>query len=148
MKTQFALAAAILIGCLCLQAAAQNYTIAWYKIAGGGGACTGGVYSVSGTAGQHDAGGPMIAANYSLTGGFWSFIAAVPSPGLPSLTISHSANTVTISWPDTGSYILLQNSNLATGNWTTNTAPVSTANGTNSITVSPPVGNLFFRLKQ
>jgi len=126
----------------------QHYAIDWHKIAGGGGTSTGGVYAVAGTIGQHDAGGPMQGGNYSVTGGFWSFIATVPTPGLPNLTISRSANGVTISWPDTGSYILLQNSNLATGNWTTNTSPISTANGINSITISPPVGKLFFRLKQ
>jgi len=35
---------------------AQTYSIDWYKIAGGGGTSTGGVYAVSGTIGQHDAG--------------------------------------------------------------------------------------------
>ena len=35
---------------------AQSYSIDWFKIAGGGGTSTGGVYSVSGTIGQHDAG--------------------------------------------------------------------------------------------
>jgi hypothetical protein len=148
MKTPFALAAAIFIGCLCRQASAQNYSIDWWKIAAGGGTSTGGVYSVSGTIGQHDAGGPMTGGNYSLTGAFWSLIAALPTPGLPNLTISRSANSVTISWPDTGSYSLLQNSSLTTGNWTTNTSPISAVNGTNSISISPPVGNLFFRLKQ
>lgn len=127
---------------------AQNYSINWYKIAGGGGTSTGGVYSVSGTIGQHDAGGPMLGGNYSLTGGFWSLIAAVPTPGLPNLAISRSGNSVIVSWPDTGTYTLLQNSNLASGIWTTNTAPVSTVNGTSSITISPPLGKLFFRLKQ
>ena len=38
---------------------AQQYSIDWYKVAGGGGTSTGGVYAVSGTIGQHDAGGPM-----------------------------------------------------------------------------------------
>ena len=38
---------------------AQQYSIDWYKIAGGGGTSTGGTYAVSGTIGQHDAGGPM-----------------------------------------------------------------------------------------
>ena len=127
---------------------AQPYAIDWYKVAGGGGASVGGVYAVSGTVGQHDAGGPLQGGNYSLTGGFWSLIATVATPGLPNLGISHSGNTVTVFWPDTGSYILLQTSNLAAGNWTTNTATVSTVNGTNSITISPPVGSLFFRLKQ
>src|SRR5271163_2583119 len=51
---------------------AQQYSISWYKVAGGGGTATGGVYSVSGTIGQHDAGGPMTGGNYSVTGGFWA----------------------------------------------------------------------------
>ena len=36
---------------------AQSYSIDWYKISGGGGTSTGGVYSVSGTIGQPDASG-------------------------------------------------------------------------------------------
>ena len=89
---------------------AQQYSIDWYKIAGGGGSSsTGGGYSVSGTVGQHDAGGPMTGGNYSLAGGFWALISVLQTPGLPSLSIT-------------------------------------TANGTNSITITPPAGNLFFRL--
>ncbi len=67
---------------------AQSYSINWYKVAGGGGASTGGVYSVSGTIGQHDAGQPMTGGTYSLTGGFWSLIAVVQTPGAPTLYIS------------------------------------------------------------
>ena len=43
----------------CFAARAQQYSIDWYKVAGGGGTSTGGTYQVSGTIGQHDAGGPM-----------------------------------------------------------------------------------------
>ncbi len=43
---------------------AQSYTIDWYKVSGGGGTSTGGTYQVSGTIGQHDAGGPMTGGNY------------------------------------------------------------------------------------
>ncbi|MGA9451159.1 MAG: hypothetical protein WBW41_07420 [Verrucomicrobiia bacterium] len=125
---------------------AQQYSIDWYKVSGGGGTSTGGTYSVSGTIGQHDAGGPMTGGNYSLTGGFWSLIAVVQTPGLPNLIITHSGNSVVVSWPDTGSYTLQQNSNLATGSWTTSGYTITTANGTNSITITPPTGNLFFRL--
>ena len=39
-----------------LSASAQPYTIDWWTIDGGGGTSTGGVYSVSGTIGQPDAG--------------------------------------------------------------------------------------------
>jgi len=139
-----------LISCLLLPAMgfAQQYSIDWHKVSGGGGTSTGGVYSVSGTIGQHDAGRPMIGGNYALTGGFWSLI-AVQTAGVPNLTIAHSGGSVTISWPDTGTYVLLQSSNLATGAWTTNGSSISTSsNGTNSITITPPVGNLYFRLKQ
>src|SRR5258706_1821785 len=93
-----------LILCFSTTAFAQNYSINWYTIAGGGGTSTGGVYSVSGTIGQHDAGGPMTGGNYSLTGGFWSLF-AVQTPGAPALSIKLTAtNTAMVSWasPATG----------------------------------------------
>ena len=67
---------------------AQSYSIDWYKVASGGGTSTGGVYSVSGTIGQPDAGGAMSGGNYSLTGGFWSLISVVQTAGLPNLIIT------------------------------------------------------------
>ena len=149
----------LLIGMLLLLAAtavhAQQYSIDWYKIAGGGGTSTGATYTVSGTIGQPDAsgamnGGPVTGNNYySLTGGFWSLISVVQTAGLPTLTVTHSGNTVTVSWPATGSYTLQQNGNLATsGGWATSGYSISTANGTNSITLTSATGALFFRLKQ
>jgi hypothetical protein len=126
---------------------AQSYTIDWNKIAGGGGTDSGGNYSISGTIGQPDASSAMTGGNYSLTGGFWSLINVVQTAGAPRLTIIHSVNTVIVSWPDTGSYTLQQNANLALANgWTTNGYSITTANGTNSITITPPTGSLFFRL--
>jgi hypothetical protein len=132
---------------------AQSYTIDWYKIAGGGSSTSSnGQYSVSGTIGQPDAGGAMTGGNYSLTGGFWSMISVVQAPGVPRLIIvPNGANSVKILWPDpaTNTYTLQQNNNLvATANWTTTGYAITAANGTNSITITPPTGNLFFRLKQ
>ena len=136
----------------CLPASAQTYSIDWYKIAGGGGTSTGGTYQVSGTIGQPDASGAMTGGNYSLTGGFWSLISVVQAPGMPRLVIvPNGATSVKILWPDpaTNSYTLQQNNNLAaSANWTTTGYSITAANGTNSITIAPPVGNLFFRLKQ
>lgn len=127
---------------------AQPYSIDWHKVAGGGGTSTGGIYSVSGTIGQHDAGGPMTGGNYSLTSGFWSLISAVQTAGLPDLVITHSGNSVIVSWPDMGSYTLQQNSSLANaGGWVTSGYSITTANDTNSVSITPPAGNLFFRLK-
>ena len=143
----------LLIGMLLLLAAtavhAQQYSIDWYKIAGGGGTSTGATYTVSGTIGQPDASSAMSGGGYSLTGGFWSLISVVQTAGLPTLTVTHSGNTVTVSWPATGSSTLQQNGNLATsGGWTTSGYSINTANGTNSITITSATGNLFFRLKQ
>jgi len=129
-------------------ALAQNYNIDWYKIAGGGVTTpsTGGVYTVSGTIGQPDASSSMTGGNYSLTGGFWSMISVIQSAGVPNLTVRQAGNSVIVAWPNTGSYTLLQSASLP-GGWTTNSYLISTANGTNSITISSPTGNLFFRLK-
>ena len=130
---------------------AQTYTVDWYKLAGGGGASTGGTYQVTGTIGQADASGAMTGGNYALTGGFWSIISVVQMAGVPNLVIVPAgANSVTVRWPDpaTNRFTLQQNSNLATTNWVTSGYAITAASGTNSITITPPPGNLFFRLKQ
>ena len=84
----------LLLALTALSAHAQSYSIDWYKVSGGGGASTRGVYSVTGTIGQPDAGGAMTGGNYSLTGGFWSLIAVVQTAGSPTLTVSHSGSSV------------------------------------------------------
>jgi len=126
---------------------AQSYSIDWYKISGGGGTSTNGQYAVTGTIGQPDAGGAMTGGNYSLTGGFWSLIAVAQTPGAPTLYIGQSVGTVTVYWQNVSGWSLQQNNNLAnTGGWITSDYSVSSSNGTNSITITAPSGNLFFRL--
>ena len=123
---------------------AQEYSIDWYKVSGGGGASTGGVYSVSGTIGQHDAGGPMTGSNYSLTGGFWALY-AVQTPGAPLLTITHLGNQAIVSWPPSVTGWTLQtNANLATPTWGNYLGAVVN----NAVTNPLSHGNLFFRLTQ
>ncbi len=125
---------------------AQSYSIDWYKIAGGGGTSTGATYSVSGTIGQPDANGAIRGGNYSVTGGFWSLINVVQTPGAPILYISHSGNTVTVSWQNVSGWSLIQSSNLATpvGSWSASTGVASGI--TNSLTLTNPAGNVFYRL--
>ena len=87
---------AILIGLFFISAkvlsvSAQSYSIDWFTIDGGGGTSTGGVYSVSGTIGQPDAGGPMTNGQYSVTGGFWALPTAIQVSGAPTLTIVPAA---------------------------------------------------------
>src|SRR2546425_3209748 len=83
---------------------AQSYTIDWFTIDGGGGTSTGGVYSVSGTIGQPDA-GHMSGGNYTIDGGFWGIIAASQTPGSPLFrVVLSSTNTVVVALagPSTG----------------------------------------------
>lgn len=137
-----------LLSAFCFRASGQTYSIPWYKVSGGGGTSTNGQYSLSGTIGQPDASGSMSGGQYSVTGGFWALY-AVQTPGLPNLTITYAGGSAVVSWPNTGSYTLQQNNNpAAPAGWTASSYAITTANGTNSITVNPPAGNLFFRLKQ
>ena len=123
---------------------AQSYSIDWYKIASGGGTSSNGQYVVSGTIGQPDASGAMTGGNYSLTGGFWGLF-AVQTPGAPLLSITYSGNQAIVSWSSSVSGWTLQtNNNLATGTW--GNYPGTIVN--NSVTNSPPSGNVFFRLSK
>ena len=140
-----------MLGCWCLvlplcpNAHAQNYSIEWFKIAGGGGTSTGGVYSVSGTIGQPDAGGPLTNGQYSVTGGFWVLPIAVQTVGGPFLTIVPAApGQATLSWtPATPGFVLQETLSLAPSNW------VNSASGAaNPITVPAAVPSKFYRLRK
>jgi len=145
MKNHFNILMACAALLLPVAAMAQTYSIDWYKISGGGGTSTGGTYQVSGTIGQHDAGGPMTGGSYSLTGGFWSLISVVQTPGAPLLTITYAGNQAIVSWsPSVTGWTLQTNNNLATPTWGNYLGPIVN----NSVTNSPPKGNLFFRLSK
>ena len=139
-----------LTSAMCLPALAQSYSINWYKVAGGGGTSTGVTYQVTGTIGQQDASRPMIGGNYSLTGGFWSFLSVLQTPGAPTLNISYSpSGTVTVYWQDVTGWNLYQNNNLnAPANWSASSGITSSPNGTNYLYITPPRGNLFFTLEK
>jgi len=130
-------------------ARAQNYSIDWFTIDGGGGTSTGGVYSVSGTIGQPDA-GHMSGGNYTLDGGFWGIIAAVQLPGAPLLrVVLTTTNTVVLAWPAPSTGFSLQQ-NLVVNNspgWAGVTNVPVVVGSENQVIVSPPAGNKFYRLK-
>jgi hypothetical protein len=66
----------------------------------------------------------------------------------PSPVITSSGPNLTLAWPATGSYSVQQTTNLVTpASWVPSTFTITTRNGTNYITFTPPAtGNLFFRL--
>jgi hypothetical protein len=127
---------------------AQSYSIDWFTIDGGAGTSTGGVYSVSGTIGQADA-GTMSGGNFTLDGGFWGIIAAVQTPGAPLLSITRSNTFAIVSWPDTATAFRLENnSNLSiTNGWTNALQSRVTNGGIISVTVPAASDNNFYRLK-
>ena len=129
------------------RASAQNYSINWSKVAGGGGTSTNGQYTVSGTIGQPDAGAPMSSGQYSVTGGFWA-VTAVQTVGAPLLTIRGAGNSVIISWPSASTGFQLQASgNVATPVWLNFPSPTNDDGTNKSVIISPPAGTEFFRLK-
>ena len=125
---------------------AQQYSIDWYKIAGGGGTSTGGVYSVSGTIGQHDAGVAHDRRQLFPDRRILGAISVVQTPGAPTLYIAGSGNTVTVYWQAVSGWSLQQNSILTTPAGWSASSGVTTSNGTNYLNITPPTGNLFFRL--
>src|SRR6267378_4675534 len=84
---------------LAVSGPAQSYSIDWFTVDGGGGTSTGGVFSVSGTIGQPDA-GHMSGGNFTIDGGFWGIVAAIQTPGAPTLRVVRTTtNTVVLAWP-------------------------------------------------
>jgi hypothetical protein len=99
------------------------YSIPWHKVAGGGGASPGGVYAVSGTGGQWDA-GKLSGGNLNLDGGFWVFALAQPAAPVWTLritSIARSGNDLLLSFTSQAghSYNVLATSDLNTGTWVT-----------------------------
>ena len=133
----------------------QNFSIDWFTIDGGGGTSTGGVYTVSGTIGQPDAGPTMSGGSYSLVGGFWGIVAAIQTPGAPLLTITRNPATaaVTVSWPKPADGWVLDQTGAVTSppaaiSWSQVAFPYQTNATSTSITVPSPSGNRFYRLRK
>lgn len=77
---------------------------------------------------------------------FGLFASAVPPPNL-SIASDGLGNTKVL-WPNIGSYILEQSTNVGTSNWTASSFTITNNVLTNFCTVTPAGEDLFFRLKQ
>jgi hypothetical protein len=124
-----------------------QYNLDWWTVDGGGGTSTGGAFSVTGTIGQPDA-GRMSGGNFQVTGGFWSLISVVQTSGAPHLTIINTGtNAVKVCWPNPSTgWGLQQNTNVATTNWISSQLLPVIEGANKCVIVTPPTGNLFFRL--
>jgi hypothetical protein len=126
---------------------AQDYSIGWFTIDGGGGTSAGGIYTLSGTAGQPDA-GSMSGGIFTLSGGFWGVTSACPPP--PPLSIRLTpANTIVISWSSASPGTTLeQTSALQPARWMPVTQAAADDGTTKSVTLTPTGSAFFFRLKK
>jgi hypothetical protein len=134
---------------LCLCAHAQ-YSIDWFTLGGGGGTSTGGVYSVQGTIGQADA-GQLSGGQYALSGGFWSIVAAIQTPGAPTLSVVLTNGLVRVSWPQPAPNWVLEQTSTLTGTpplWTGIGPPYQTNTTHHYLTVPSAQGHTFYRLKK
>jgi hypothetical protein len=151
MKTLLAIAIASMTLVFSGTVRAQSYSINWYAIGGGGGSSSGTTgstnYTLTGTIGQ-PATATMAGGAYSVTGGFWSIIAAVQTAGAPLLSIVKSGTQAVISWssPATG-FVLQQSSTLLPTSWANSSVVLTTNNGTISATVPATSGFEYFRLR-
>lgn len=145
MKQPLIVVALLVFGvwCLAFPIHAEQYSIDWHTIDGGGGTSTGGVYSVSGTIGQPDARGLMTNGQFSVIGGFWVLPQVIQTVDAPTLTIAPAASgNALISWtPNTPGFLLQETWSLSPANWTN-----SVSGPTNPVFVSIDSPLKFYRL--
>jgi hypothetical protein len=130
--------------------ATAELAVPWFKIAGGGGAATGGVYSITGTSGQPDATRPLTNGSYSISGGFWS-ATILQSADAPWLSISTTNGLIIVSWIASAADWKLVTTNHLTSSaalWPLAVGSCET-NGDRMQFVEPAVaGHKFYRLRK
>lgn len=144
----------LLIGLILLPCAAlsqSDFAIDWFAVAGGGGNSAGGDFQLAATIGQPEA-GDLLGGDFGITAGFWSIVTVIEAPVAVSLSMSLSAGSAIISWPESGSegFDLEEASALsatAVGTlWTRVNATPEVNNGVKSVRVPLAAGNRFYRL--
>jgi hypothetical protein len=126
-----------------------QFNLSWSTIDAGGGVSSGGQFIVTGTAGQPDASSPLNGGQFSLTGGFWSFLSVVQMPGAPLLKIKLVGTNAVVSWPlNATGFTLQETPSLVTKIWST--APQQVVDTATEHTVTVPAAGLMkcFRLKK
>ncbi len=131
-------------------AQAGALTIDWWTINGGGGngVSTDGRFTLSGTAGQPDA-GLMAGSPFFLEGGFWHRV----YPGVPALRIIHlPSGDVKVYWPAwAADCVLEQAPTLAapTDSWSEVSPTIYQSDGTWFFITVPAAADMqFYRLRQ
>ena len=135
-----------------LSSLAQDYSIDWYSIDGGGGTSSGGGYTLTGTIGQSDA-GKLTGGDFELVGGFMSVVTAIQSPDAPLLTVTRSGDDVIISWPNPSVVFSLEETSVlatpaSSTSWSDTVIEPVVVDENKQVTVPAPVGLKYYRLSR
>jgi hypothetical protein len=117
------------------------FKLDWSSVDGGGGTCAGGKLSLSGTAGQPDA-GFCTGSTYVHQGGF---LPACQKDVGPPLRMVFTGGIAKLRWSSQCSGFHLEGAPGVTGPWTD--LGLGTLNGA-FLEVTPPAGFSFFRLRK
>ena len=127
-----------------------QFDLSWSTINnGGGGASSGGQFTLNGTIGQPGA-GVLTGGNFTLEGGFWSGITVQQTPGAPLLKIKLTGGSMAIiSWPvNVPGFTLEETASVAQPNsWSATPQSVVDTSTEHTVTV-PAVGMKCYRLKK
>src|SRR5207247_196299 len=141
---------AFILAALASAARAQSggqFDLSWSAIHGGGGTSVGAdtnagsQFTLTGTIGQKEAGnGTLRAGQFSLTGGFWSFLSVVQTPGAPLLAIKLVGANAVLSWPlNTSGFFLQETPSVSAPAWTSPAQSVVDTATEHTVTV-PSIG--------
>lgn len=146
LSTFLLAAAAILLA----TTGARSAEIPWSTFTGGGGLAQHGAVALGGAIGPiAPALSPATGGDYTLTGGFWSALPGQPQPASPVLKIkSLGGDLVLLSWPvGLNGFILEYTTQLGSGVWVTESAPVVDTATEHTVIVSTDPAFRCFRLR-
>ena len=126
-----------------------QFSVPWFTVDGGGGTCTGGPFTLSGTIGQPEAAPALIGGAFKLDPGFWSGVTVQQTPGAPTLKIQLTGNGFAVlSWPANVTGFVLEETGLLgqPNNWTNTLQPIVDTATEHTVTV-PAAGYKCFRLR-
>ena len=122
----------------------------WFSLDGGGGAGSGGPFTLIGSFGQPEA-GDQRSSTYRLVGGFWGSVlqSHEPKPA-PTLSITYAGGDVLISWPIPETEYRLEVTPTLTvpSSWSAVLETPIPGGGTYTVTVRAGAGARFYRLRK
>ena len=138
---------ALLLAALALPVCGQ-YSISWSTLDAGGGASSGGAYTLSGTVGQPDA-GLQSGGSYSLVGGFWGAFGDASVEPIPTLRIATVGGMIQLAWksPSTG-FQLQESPSLLEPAWSDVATAPTVVGEEKQVNVPLQTGPRYFRLRK